>query len=322
MAIKDTLLLSTKLEQKDLNKMEQQLQSRFTRITKRFGKGMAGALKGGGLLGIGMSLINKLLNPLKEVQESIDRTLASAGDMDSQAEFLGTTSGRLSKLNTFASAKGLDSDALFNMLGKFQSAVVTARANPNDPTAVKNFTGYTDMAEGFFAFIQSLQKMSKDDQLRVQQNVFGDKQVLRAHDFLQTDFTQLSKEFGNLDAKKMTESINKIKKLGDLEAVLTGRTKWDDVNNKASVMNRGIIYARNEAEKETLKRENERIAAYKDLQAVSLTAQKIAGLLEKGVGIIGKFITVVTPKINAVVESIEKISTSNLVKGILKYIGK
>ena len=77
----EILKVKPQLDTKDLNKMEKTLQSRFSRLAKGFGKSITNVIKGGGVAGIAIALIDKLLNPLKEVQEAIDRSLSKGDDL-------------------------------------------------------------------------------------------------------------------------------------------------------------------------------------------------------------------------------------------------
>ena len=321
----EVLKIIPKLDPKDLQNMEKTLQSRFTKIAKGFGKGLGSILKGGGIAGIALGLIDKLLNPLKEVQESIERTLKTSDDLATNANQFNTTTGKLFKLVQLAKATGLDQDNLFTLITKFQTAVAQAKADPADGSvsSVRNFTNQKDTAEGFFEFIQSLQKMDKNQQVLVQQQIFGEKQILRMADFLQSDFHKLFTQVGldKVTSGKLTNSIEKLAGLNDLADALTARRETQDIMAKSGVINEGMIRARDKSERLALEKENKRIQSYENLASISDTVSRIEGIITEGLSQLGKFISWITPTLNRIVTSIEKFTSGPMAKGIIKWFG-
>lgn len=321
----EILKIVPKIDEKDLKKMQGTLQARFTKISKGFGKGLMSVLKGGGIAGIAIGLIDKLLNPLKEVQEAIDRTLNSSDDLATNAAQFNTSAGKLFKLVTLAKATGLDQDGLFTLLTKFQTAVAEAKADPNNPisSAVKNYIDTEDISEAFFGFITQLQKMDKNSQVLIQKQVFGEKQILKMADFLQQDFTKLSKITGidKVSSDKVGGSIEKLGALSDLKGALAARREFNDIRAKAGVINEGMIRNMDKSERLALDRENAKIKSYNDLAALSQTAEKIFTLVDQGVGLLGSLIGKLTPFIDKVTNAIDRLMKSPAVRGIKGLFG-
>jgi len=326
----EVLKIIPKLEPKDLQAMQNALQSRFTKLTKSFGKGLVNALKGGGIAGIALGLIDKLLNPLKEVQEAIDRTLKSSDDIATNANQFNTTAGKLQKLVTLAKSTGLDQDNLFQLITKFQGAVAQAKANPNDPgsNSVRNFTGQTDTAEAFFGFVQQLQKMDSNQRVLVQQQVFGEKQILKIADFMQSigDPKALATIVGRtgmdkVTSEKLTGSINKLANLNDLADSLTAGREMNDMVSKSGVINESMIRNRDKSERILLERENRNIANYNNLAAISQSVDKIMGLVEQGTAVLGGLVTKLLPFIDKMTAAIDKFMKSPMVRGVRGLFG-
>lgn len=321
----EILKIIPKLDPKDLQAMQNALQSRFTKLTKSFGKGLVNVLKGGGIAGIALGLIDKLLNPLKEVQEAIDRTLKTSDDLATNATQFNTTAGKLQKLVTLAKATGLDEQNLYTLITKFQTAVAGAKVNPNDPAnnSVRNFVGQDDTAEAFFGFIQQLQKMDRNQQVLVQQQVFGEKQILKMADFLQQDFAKLAQRTGidKVTSETLSKSIDKLANLSDLADALTARRENQDLINKSGVINEGMIQARDRSERLALQRENQRIQSYNDLAAISQTAEKIFTLVDQGVALLGNLISKVLPFIDKVTMAVDRLMKSPMVRGVRGLFG-
>lgn len=321
----EILKIVPKLDNDALMTMQKQLQSRFTKLAKSFGSGLVGALKGGGIAGIAIGLIDKILNPLKETQDAIDKMLKSSDDIATNANQFNTTAGKLYKLVALAKSAGLDQENLFTLITKFQGAVAQAKANPQDEAvkSVRNYTNQKDTAEGFFQFIQELQKMDKNQQILVQQQVFGEKQILKMADFLQTDFAQKFKEVGldKVQSQILTDSIEKMAKLNDLADVKTAAREMQNIINKSGIINENMINSRDKSERLALEKEDRRIKSYEDLMAISQTSDKIFLLVDEGVKMIGSFIKTFTPQMERFMMLLEGFSKSPWIRGVKNLFG-
>lgn len=312
----EILKIIPKIDDAALKKIEAALNSRFARVAKKFGGGIVNVLKGGGIAGIALSFIDKVLNPLKETQEAIERTLKASDDIVTNAKQFNGTSGELFKLVQLGKSTGLDADNLFMLITKFQTAVAEAKADPNKATSVRNFVGQENTIQAFYQFIQELQKMNKSQQLLVQSEVFGEKQILKMADFLQTDFKAQTKLIGAKDAATYTPSLEKLGGLNDLTDALTARRELQDTLRKGSIINEGMVRARDRSEQIALQQENARIASYQNLATISDTTTKIMGLVENGVSLLGGFITKITPVIQRLTDTLSKLAGSRWVRGL------
>ena len=321
----EVLKITPKLDTQDLNKMQRTLQGRFKKIAKGFGKGLLTALKGGALAGLAVGLITKILNPLKEVQEAIDRSLTSSDDIATNAKQFNTTSGKLFKLITLARASGLDQSSLFMLISKFQNAVARANLDPSDTTAssVANYTGQKDTSEAFFGFIQQLQKMDSNQRVLVQQQIFGEKQILKMADFLQQDYSQLAKDTGldKVNSNKLANSIEKIAAMSDLRDTLAARRELGDVQNKAGSINSGMIRNMDKNDQIALERENLKIKSYNDLAALSNIGDKMLIKFDEGILLISGFIGKITPAIEKAVAFFDTAISSPISRGIRSLFG-
>lgn len=321
----EILKIVPKMEDKDLKAMQNALQTRFTKLTKSFGKGLVSAIKGGGIAGIALGLIDKLLNPLKEVQEAIERTLATSDDLSTNAKQFNTSSGKLFKLVTLAKASGLDESNLYTLITKFQTAVAQAKANPNDPSvsAVRNFTGNSDTSEAFFGFIKQLQKMDANSRVLIQQQIFGEKQILKMADFLMQDFGSLAKQSGvtGVSSSKLTRSIEKLGSMNDLKDTLAARRGLGDIQAKAGVINTDMIKNMDKSAQIELERENQKIKGYNDLAALSQTTATILFKIEEGVMLFGKFVSWIMPTMNNGIRLFERMLKAPMFRGIKGLFG-
>ena len=315
----EILWIKTKLDQKDFMALTKALQGRFTKIAKGFGKGLLSAVKGGGVIGVALGLIDKLLNPLQAVQEAIDKSLKMSSDIVTNAAQFGTSAGRLFKLQQVAESKGLDEGSLYMLIGKFQTAVAEANANPNAPSTVRNFAQNPDTAAGFFEFIQALQKMTKEQQILAQQSVFGEKQTLKMAEFLQTDFADQFLKIGAKSAETYTPGLQRLDGYDDMANALKARQTMSDTLVKSKVIREDMIKAKAAGDQLALDRENQQIQGYNDLRAISDTVTKLMTAVEAGIGLIGKLISVITPFVNQAADFMVKFAKSPMMRGLFKW---
>lgn len=319
----EILKIKPKLDQRDLKTMENQLSQRFAKLAKKFGKGLVGAFKGGGMLAAGLSVMNKFLNPLKEVQEAIDKTLMSADDLSTYATTFGTSTGKLFKLVQLGKATGIDQSNMFLLLSKFQTAVASAKLNPNDPmsSSVREYVGVEDTSEAFFEFIQALQKLDQGTQNLVQEQIFGAKQILKTADFLQQDFGSLLKRtrLDKLDPDRASRIINRGGALNDQKDINSVIVDTDDFLKKNALINNKMLNQMMEAEKLAKERERNRIENFDALIAVQATADKISAQIEKGVTAIGEFIPAFTKKIDNIILKIDTFKSSDFIRNIFRF---
>lgn len=308
------------LDNSDLNKMERTLGQRFKKVAKSFGAGISNALKAGGIAGLAIGLIDKVLNPLKEVQDAIDKMLNTSDDIATNAKQFDTTTGRLAKLVQLGKASGLDQDSLFMLLTKFQTAVAEAKQDPTSDksNAVKNFVNEKDTATAFFSFIQELKKMDKNNQILVQQAVFGEKQILKMSEFLNQDFGALMKSTGldKIGSTTLGNALDKTAAQNDYKNVLAVRTETKDWIEKSKIITDDMIRQKDKADQLANIRENQRIASYNSLQNISQTTEKIMTLIEKGVSLFGEFVPKITSTINELVDYMKKFTESRWIRGI------
>lgn len=319
--ISSILKVIPKLDTAALRKMEQTMQQRFTRIAKRFGAGLAKSLKSGAVLGAAVALVDKLLNPLKAADEALASTLTKGSDIQTYANMFGTDAGRLTKLLALGKATGLESQNVYDLLGKYQQQIAQAQANPNEPHLLSQFANDSDLADSFFSFIQSIQKLDKNQQALIQQQVFGEKQVLRMASFLQQDFADLYKNVGldQITAEQIAQAVSHVDKMGAYNDALTANREMQDLVAKAKIITPSMIKMRDKAERAALERENKQLRSYEDLSHLRETADKVLDLLTWLMTSLGSFIPFVTAKINLIIGYLEKFTKAPFFRGIFKW---
>lgn len=322
----EVLKIIPKLEGRDLANLEKTLNGRFAKVAKKFGGGILNVLKGGGILGVATTLIDKILNPLQEVQQSIEKTLQTGDDLATYAKQFNTTAGNLARLQAFGKATGLDPEGVRLLLGKFQAAVATSAANPGEPSSVSAFVGRKDTAEAFFEFVQSMQKLNATQQNLVQQEVFGEKQILKASEFLNADFKKLDSIFnqaGAPSAAQQTAAAEFTGQLSDNLDTLRAIREQKDFVTKSRLINDNTIAGVNQGEAIDQARENKRLAQFDDLKKISIATDKMVKLLEDAYLKLAPVLATALPAlVDQLVFSAKAVEKSRAIRGLIPGQGK
>jgi methyl-accepting chemotaxis protein len=307
------------MDQAALKKMEAQLSARFRKVAKSFGRGLKGALQTltmtGGPIAIALGFLTKMLSPLREIQEAMDNILSRSNDIATNARHFGADAGKLIKLSEMAKIKGLDENSLFMLMSKFQNAVAEAEADPSKPSSVSNFVGSKDIADAFFEFIQTLQDLNKTDQNRsllVQKEVFGEKQILKASDFINADFKELLKALGVVSAKDLGKSVKNMADLDLKDKTLEARRNLVDFMDKGSIINQDFINEKDKREKQRLADENANLRLYTSLSKMDQGMAEIIAMMQRLMGEVTKIVV----KVTELSASIKQLSISRVFKGL------
>jgi hypothetical protein len=295
----EILKIVPKLDDGDLGRMERSLNDRFSRVAKKFGSGLLNIIKGGGIAGVAIALIDKILNPINEIKESIEKTLNASDQLSTNAKQFGTTSGKLFRLQNLAQAQGIAPDEIFMLIQKFQTAVANAKADPTQRTAVSNFVDRPDTAEAFFEFIQAIQKLDKSSQLIAQQEVFGEKQIGKMAQFIQNapKFAEMLQLIGGPGDQELTRAIDKNSNLKGFFDAGRANIAAEDVVRKSKGISQDKIQALLTNEFQQTTREDDRLANFKALQGIQTSTDKIAATLENAYGKLA-------PALNAIIRDL------------------
>ncbi len=316
----EILYIKARLDELEAKNMEKKLNGRFSNVAKKFGSGLKKAIIGGGILALGAAVIGKLLNPLKDAQETMDRILSKGDDLVTNAAQFDTTEGNLFKLQSLAQSTGLEPEILRMMLAKFQGELAQARVDEKDPTKkesdksspVRAFIGEKDTAEAFFKFIQSLQHVNKDTQVLAQNQVFGEKVSGKASEFLNLDFSKQLKDLHLPDTDKLTEAAKKLGSLNDLKDLLETSRDAEDFIKKANLLREKMVRNQDQSEKLKLDKENVDIKALDAFKPTSIAIQELTNKFDAA------FLRIETTWAPIILDAVVK--TADISDRILKWL--
>lgn len=278
----EILKVIPKIDGKDLANMENSLNKRFASIAKKFGKGLIDTLKGGGVIAIASTLIDKVLNPLQKVQETIEKTLNHGSDLVTFAKQFGTTPGNLARLEAVGKAEGLDSEGVRTLLLKFQAAIAQAALNPGQPAAVSNFVGRPDTAEAFFSFIQSMNKLTEQQKQIVELEVFGERQIGRASQFLNTtNLKQVLASLGGPTSENLTQDAKYLDKAKSVIDLADARRGLKDLDENARRVTPNAVRSLIKKSDVEAGAETNNLSDFERLERLQIAGERIMNQLEK-----------------------------------------
>jgi hypothetical protein len=312
----EILKIIPRLSTPDLNKMDRTLSQRFGKIASKFGKGLTKAIAGGGLAGLALGLVERLLNPLKEVQATIDKIMGEGDDLVTNAEMYGTDPGKLKRLTLLGNATGLEDGEMFELLNKFQSAVAEAVADPKKESSVRNFVDIPDTVDAFYEWMQAVQKLpDMNARILAQNNVFGERKRGKAADFMQTDQELLQFKLRGLPSSyELGKAANRTGAANDYAAELGAVRGGQNFVKTSKLINSQMVEARDAQLRLEEERERTRIAKYDELMVVAnMSAAALSRIEAEAL----RGLAVIVPKIKSIADIVERIPGSRFFRGLI-----
>lgn len=288
----DNYILNIKptISASDGRKLENDLNSRFSRVAKKFGgtlKTAASSIKGVvagmfttaalGVAGMLTALAGAIMsNPINELNQAIDKALGKADNLATRAGQIGTTSGRLAQVQAVAESAGVQN---FDMIiSRFQTELQKSRTGESD--LLKEFAGEQDTLEAFIKVIDSIKQLKPAEQNLMISKIFGERANLQLAEFMQADLMQRRQQiFGGITEQELTAAINNLATKEDLQAVLRQKTAVEDLINKSKSISEGTIKLQQQYEKAQLDVQNKQMGGYSDFAKLAVIQQEIKGVL-------------------------------------------
>lgn len=276
MADKYTIQIQPQINSSDAKKMEEDLNKRFTDVAKKFGSHLGGAIKSvakAGLATISAGIASTVLsNPFDKINEDINLLLEKFDNTATRAGEFGVSSGKFYRAESIAASAGVKDFEM--IIGRFSSALESARTREDD--YLKNFLGAKDIIDAFYSFSNTLRQMPETERNAAVDKVFGGKMGLRIAELLQTDLAKRSKQiFGKTSDKKLTDQIDYIASLEDIQAIAAQQRALLELFKKGSAISPKTIYSQNQYEKEKQNLDVTNIGRYDELAKFSITQEKL-----------------------------------------------
>ena len=309
----DSYLIKIKptITAEDGRKMENDLNSRFKRVAKKFGgalRTVGGALKGL-LTGAAVAMI---ANPIEKLNEKLNSTLSYADQITTRAEAIGTSAGRLAQVETVAKSAGISN--IDQILTKFQTGL--ARARLGEDKTLTQFTKYDDTLTAFLNAIKSIQGIKNvNERTFAVQKIFGEENAAKMSELIAIDFSERwGQIFGNMDVGKIRKAASPFvvnvggkaqaqesekgrdigfeglaeefdlifERLGGLEdqqAVKSQRRMFEDFITKSETITGKLLEAQDATERRRLETENVQMKSFEKFAKMAEEAEKTKTIL-------------------------------------------
>jgi len=317
----EILRIKPRIDQASASSMEKSLSARFSRVAKRFGKGLSAVVKGS-IVGISLGFLAKLLNPLKEVEDRIRALLGEGEDARELAEKYGTTTGKLRNLQDASSILGVRPEQFKELMEKFAQSIEKAREEiekgeeTSDATKVlTQFTDEKDMAEAFYSFLRSLREASPEVRTTAEKEIFGSRQTGSTKRLIEGDLQGTILELMQRSKGDIGKAIDKIASLSDQERAKGVFQDRSNLINTSQKINEKIIDDIARSRQRELEKEQRDLANFQSMKKTQEGIDEIAKMLEvlmdlvrNGVAYLGELIVL--------------FKNSALFKGLGKLFGK
>lgn len=299
----EILRIKPVLEPSGAARMEATLTQRFARVTRRFGQGLK-AVVTGTALGIGLNILNRILNPINELEDKMNALLGKGKSLADQADRFGTTGGKLQRANLVAERLGVDPGELQKLMEKYAEAIETGREeikkplkDQSDATKIlsKDFLSDKDLLESFFKFIQSLKGASPEQRSKIEKEVLGEELFGFKKRFANSDF---KKEFQSLPTDiTLNNAVGNIANAEEQVRINRVNREAQDFLQNSSVVNGGTVSAISKLEGRRVDQSNSELAKFNDfanaargIEATGQALLKPLDLLTTGISKIVIFI--------------------------------
>ena len=333
----EILRIKPVLDPATTKRMEVSLSQRFSRVAKRFGKGLSGALKGT-ILGISVGLLSKLLNPIQDLEDRIKNLLGESTDIRDLADRFGAKPGEVRRLQDLGQALGVKPDELADMLNRFGQALETARKEIESgedlslgSQAVRNYTDRENIVEAFQDFMKGLRQLgqgpsrtvttpsgvTKEEtglqrRQNVEREVFGERFTGASRRLVETDLQKEARRIGEPNVNQLNRAITKVAGLADQQRASEVRRNTEDFINASGNVNSTIIQAMEKRAAQEQAEATQRLKSYQDLAKTSEFLGEIMNMLKDVTDIVVKGLRM----LSELVGDIKEVRKSGIWRGI------
>lgn len=284
MAEKFTIQIQPNMSPEDAAKLENDLNKRFNKVSKKFGFNLQNSLKSAAKIGIGFlagalaGIAGSVLtNPFDKINEDLNATLARYDDIATRAAEFGVSSGKYFKAVQVAGSAGIKD--LDTILARFSERLNAARSG-EDETLI-NFTNEKDLIDAFFAFSESVRTLDPTERNKAVEDVFGSKFGLRIAELLQTDIRLRAREFGKYSENQVSGAVNRLAGLEEVQAINREKQAADELFQKNAAISRGALETQDRVERTKTQLEAAQLSQYQVFADLKLVQERAALALEE-----------------------------------------
>lgn len=267
MADKYTIQINPQVSPTDGQRMENELNSRFANVAKKFGTHLKNSLTTSLKIGAGAGLAGIVgmvaTNPFEKVKEDLKNILTEADDIATQAQQFGITTEKMTILTSLAGSVGAD---ITQALQIFSSKLQEARDfQAGDKTKSPFLSAYLgkDIGRAFYEFLKTASNLPAIEKGAFMGKVFSDKMQIKLAELVQQDIDKRIKILeGKFGYKKTAKSINILAELEDQQSILRQKRRAEEFVRKSKVITKGTVNIEDAVERAKLNREVQNLSQF------------------------------------------------------------
>lgn len=301
MADKYTIQINPQLSASDAQKMEQDLNRRFSNVAKKFGSNLGNSLKTAAKVGassLAAGIVATLAtNPFEKVNEDFNKTINISDELVTRAGQFGVTTSKLAELNSIAKSVGLDTTMLLQQFSAAQQEAREFKAGDTTKNnALLNFINDKSVIDSLYAFAEQMQKLDGTKRGIEVSRIFGDKMESKIAEFLQiTDFNKRSKETqGKYSYEEVGAAAERTAILEDYKAILEAIRGNEEIVIKSKAISRGTVESQDREARAKLSKETQQLLQYEIFANLSASQNRMAQSIDE---IKTNFTSMLTPAI-------------------------
>lgn len=323
--LSEILKVIPKIDPADAAKMASTLSKSTANVGKTFSRGLKASLSGG-FAGWGTQLLNKILNPVEDIEKRMREIMHEGTSAVESAERFGTTAGELQRAKAGAAQLGVTPERFSQLLESYSKTIETARQELADPTAtpsagtlaVREFIGEENLLKSFQSFMQAQAAIAsgpgrtasfgedgavkrhqsgKDSQAQIQQAVFGER--LRGSSAQLGSLGDTVGRLGGPSADSLTKALGNEAAGNQKVEAAAAMQDLKFIVDRQTAMNEktfDLLIKRDEAEQKKELAQFQRFevlaSAAQDVQALKNAAERALEVGTEVVGLLGKVVKV------------------------------
>mgnify|MGYP006274502011 CR=1 FL=1 len=248
MADKYTIQINPQIGSSDGQKMENELNTRFANVARKFGTHLKNSLTKSLKVGAGAGLAGIIgmvaTNPFEKVKEDLKNLLETGDNIVTRARQFGTPVEKMADIVRVANSVGLDIDlALQNFASKLQEAREYKAGDTAKSPALINYVNKKDLVENFYDLVRTASKLPAQERGAFLGKIYGDKMQNKLAEFFDQDIDKRIKELRprGISPREEAKRIQKIADLEDEYSKKRARRESEILLAKSRVITKGTI---------------------------------------------------------------------------------
>ena len=323
MADKYTIQIQPQIGASDAQKMENDLNRRFSNVAKKFGSHLSNALKtasetgltvgkyaagAAGVGGVGAIIGTLLTNPIDKLNGAVDRFTSSADEIATRAGQLGVSTAKYAEFRSVATTAGLDPIlAVQGFQDLLQEAKQFKGGDKTKSYALINFLQKGDLLDAFYSFQRAMSKLTAEQRSIELGKIYGNKLEAKTAEFFQlTDIEQRKKKIlpRGTTLKQLGRSVDLGAEREDIQAINRAKLQNEFLLKGSRAITNNTLDAQAKVERSKMLKEVSQLSQYEIFANLAVTQERMAQTLDD---MKASMTAVLLPVLERVATAIERI---------------